>query len=67
MSFIHTDFDFILQSAVENGTGMKEKLVGEPLRVQKKPINFLINEKKVGKKKVPVQDQVAMKVVSFVA
>lgn len=67
MSFTHTDFDFILQSGVENGAGMKENIVGEPLRVQKKPLNSLINEKKVGKKKVPVQDQVAMKVVSFVA
>ncbi|GMY29173.1 ribosomal RNA small subunit methyltransferase G [Fagus crenata] len=40
----------------------KENNVGEPLRVGKKPKNCLINDKRVGKKKISLQDQVALKV-----
>ena len=63
---MYIDCDFILQSGVENG-GLREDLVRVPVRVQKKkPENFLMKEKRVGKKKISAQDQVALKVVSFI-
>lgn len=64
---MYIDCDFIMQSGVENG-GLKEDLVRESVRVQKKkkPENFLIKEKRVGKKKISVRDQDALKVVSFI-
>lgn len=40
----------------------KEDIVWEPLRVGKKPKNCMINDKRVGKKKISLQDQVALKV-----
>ncbi|KAH7523957.1 hypothetical protein FEM48_Zijuj06G0067100 [Ziziphus jujuba var. spinosa] len=53
-------------SHVENEGGKKQNHVREQVRVQKKPKNCLINNKKAEKQKISVQDQVALKVVSFI-
>ncbi|PQQ21014.1 uncharacterized protein Pyn_08696 [Prunus yedoensis var. nudiflora] len=39
-----------------------EQIVSEPMRVEKKPKNCLVDDKKVGKKKIALQDQVALNV-----
>jgi hypothetical protein len=52
---------FVLQNDKQE-LKRKENNVGEPLRVGKKPKNCLINDKRVGKKKISLQDQVALKV-----
>jgi hypothetical protein len=39
-----------------------EKAVWEPIRVEKKPKKWLINDKRVGKRKIQVQDEVALNV-----
>lgn len=40
----------------------KEHIVSEPGRVERKPKNCVVNDRKVGKKKIAVQDQVALNV-----
>jgi hypothetical protein len=52
---------FVLQNDKQE-LKRKENNVGEPLRVGKKPKKCLINDKRVGKKKISLQDQVALKV-----
>lgn len=47
-------------SQVEQEQG--EKTVWEPIRVEKKPKKWFINDKRVGKKKIQVQDEVALNV-----
>lgn len=42
--------------------GGGEQIVSEPIRVEKKPKNCLVDDKKVGKKKIALQDQVALNV-----
>lgn len=46
----------------EQDLNRKEDIVCEPLRVEKKPKNCLINDKIVENKKISLQDQVALKV-----
>lgn len=55
-------FDPKLILGAEEEGGSKEQVIREPLRVDKKPKNCLINDKRVGKKKISWQDQVALKV-----
>ena len=52
---------FLLQND-EQELKRKEDIVWEPLRVGKKPKNCMINDKIVRKKKISLQDQVAVKV-----
>ncbi|KAK9947220.1 hypothetical protein M0R45_012652 [Rubus argutus] len=40
----------------------EKKTVWEPIRVEKKPKKWFINDKRVGKKKIQVQDEVALNV-----
>lgn len=47
----------ILQGSIEGKKANKEGI-----RLQKKPKNCLINGKRVGKKKISVQDQVVLEV-----
>ncbi|KAJ0090775.1 hypothetical protein Patl1_12594 [Pistacia atlantica] len=42
--------------------GRKEEVVLDPLRVEEKRKNWMINEKRIGKKKISWQDQVALRV-----
>ncbi|KAK9280177.1 hypothetical protein L1049_013864 [Liquidambar formosana] len=56
------DSEVILDGGEEEEGGRKEQEVWEPQRVEKKPKNCLINDKRVGKKKISWQDQVALKV-----
>lgn len=60
---MHVDSEsYILQNDEEQDLNRKEDIVCEPLRVEKKPKNCLINDKIVEKKKISLQDQVALKV-----
>lgn len=50
------------QNDEEQDSDRKEHIVGEPLRVKQKRKNYFIDSKRVGKKKISFQDQVALKV-----
>lgn len=49
-------------SQVEQEQGEKTVWEWEPIRVEKKPKKWLINDKRVGKRKIEVQDEVALNV-----
>lgn len=60
---MHVDSDsYILQNDGEQDLNREEDIVCEPPRVEKKPKTCLINDKIVEKKKISLQDQVALKV-----
>ncbi|GAV84285.1 hypothetical protein CFOL_v3_27729 [Cephalotus follicularis] len=48
--------------SAKGNLGMKEEVVLDPYRVNKKPKNCLINGKRIKKKKISWQDQLALKV-----
>ncbi|KAB1204707.1 hypothetical protein CJ030_MR8G012779 [Morella rubra] len=52
----------LISNDEEQDSDRKEHIVGEPLRVKQKPKNYFIDSKRVGKKKISFQDQVALKV-----
>jgi len=59
---VDCDYSYILQNDGEQDLNREEDIVCEPLRVEKKPKTCLINDKIVEKKKISLQDQVALKV-----
>lgn len=54
--------NFISQDDEDCYRGRKEDIVLDTLRMEKQQKNWMINEKRVGKKKISWQDQVALRV-----